>query len=71
MCSMTLFELFQFLIIRIWQNMGAPPSEDWQNLGTPSDKWRNMGALSKASTHASHVFLTVPEMFYKTLNFTL
>ncbi len=27
-----------FLMISIWQNLGAPPSNKWQNLGTPSQK---------------------------------
>ncbi len=46
-----------FLIISIWQNLGAP-SEDWKNLAPPSDKWRNLGTPSKVST-------PLPGMFYE------
>ncbi len=42
MCSISLFELFfLFRIISIWQNLGTR-SKDWHNVGAPNN-WQNLG----------------------------
>ncbi len=57
MCPVSISELFQgFLIISIWQNLGAP-LEDWPNLGTCSDEWQNLCTPSpKPTPPSSNVF---------------
>ncbi len=47
-----IWDISVVLIISIWQNLGAPlPSEDWQNLSTPSHKWCRCNFYPPPHTH--------------------
>ncbi len=51
---------------------GPPPaSEDWRNLGTPSNEWRNLAAPLKSLHHrpSHNVFWIVPNTEMLILNF--